>query len=68
MGETQEERILQFLEEDSTPVIGLREGSFIRQIDDSAVLNGMHTARIFRKGHPPVEVDPGTDLISLLGG
>ena len=67
MGESQEERILQFLEENTTPVIGLREGSFIRQTGRSAVLKGPHTARIFRRGHPPVEVDSGADLIKLLG-
>jgi dipeptidase E len=67
MGETQEERILQFLEENSTPVIGLREGSFIRQAGGSAVLKGPHTARIFRRDHPPIEIDPGADLTKLLG-
>jgi dipeptidase E len=67
MGETQEERILQFLEENTTPVIGLREGSFIRQIAGSAMLKGPHTARIFRRNISPAEVDPGTDLIKLLG-
>ena len=67
MGETQEERILQFLEENTTPVIGLREGSFIRQSGVVSVLKGPHTARIFRRGHPPAEVGAGTDLIRLLG-
>ena len=67
MGETQEERILQFLEENTKPVIGLREGSFVRQTGGTAVLKGPHTARVFRRNIPPVEVDPGTDLIKLLG-
>ena len=67
MGETQEERILQFLEENTTPVVGLREGSWIRQRDGSAVLKGPHQARIFRRGVAPLEVDSGTDLTQLLG-
>jgi dipeptidase E len=67
MGETQEERILQFLEENTTPVIGLREGSFVRQTGGTSALKGPHTARIFRRNIPPVEADPGTDLIKLLG-
>jgi dipeptidase E len=66
MGETQEERILQFLEENTTPVVGLREGSFIRQVENVAELKGPHTARLFRRNIPPVEVDSGTDLIKLL--
>src|SRR5258705_6350760 len=35
MGETQEERILQFLEENEDPVVGLREGSMLRVEDGS---------------------------------
>ena len=67
MGETQEERILQFLEENTTPVIGLREGSFIRRSGGAAVLKGPLSARIFRRNAEPVEAGPGTDLIKLLG-
>ena len=67
MGETQEERILQFLEENTTPVIGLREGSFVRQTGGTSALKGPHTARIFRRNIPPVEIEPGVDLIKLLG-
>jgi dipeptidase E len=67
MGETQEERIQQFLEENTTPVIGLREGSFIRQTGGKALLQGPHPARIFRRNHPPEELGAGTDLTHLLG-
>jgi dipeptidase E len=66
MGETQEERILQFLEENTTPVVGLREGSWIRQRNGSAVLKGPHQARIFQRSVAPIEVDSGTDLTRLL--
>ena len=66
MGETQEERILQFLEENVTPVIGLREGSWIRQQRGMAVLNGTFPARIFRRGNPPQEAAPGSDFTSFL--
>jgi dipeptidase E len=62
MGETQEERILQFLEENTTPVVGLREGSWIRQKNGTAVLEGPHQARVFRRAVAPQEVDAGTDL------
>src|SRR6185295_16217102 len=50
MGETQEERILQFLEENDTPVAGLREGAMVRVENGAYVLKGSSGARIFRKG------------------
>ena len=62
MGETQEERILQFLEENDTPVAGLREGAMVRVENGSHVLKGSSGARIFRKGHEPIEAKPGEQL------
>ena len=66
MGETQEERINQFLEENETTVAGLREGAMLRVEGDSIVLKGRSGARIFRKGRPPVETEPGAELQTLL--
>jgi dipeptidase E len=66
MGETQEERITQFLEENEVAVIGLREGSFLRVQDGAVTLKGPNTARIFRRGEKPVEAAPGCDLGALL--
>jgi dipeptidase E len=66
MGETQEERILQFLEENETPVVGLREGSLLRIERDVIALKGPHSARIFRRGETPIEVPPAGDLRVLL--
>src|SRR5215510_11912141 len=62
MGETQEERIIQYLEENDRPVVGLREGTMLRVHQGSIVLRGDSSARIFRRGHRPAEVPPGTDL------
>ena len=62
MGETQEERIGQFLEENDRTVIGLREGSFVECDERAAVLRGPFSARVFRRSHEPVEAAPGTDL------
>jgi dipeptidase E len=67
MGETQEERILQFLEENDTPVAGLREGAMVRAENGSHILKGSSGARIFRKGHEPVETKPGQKLDHLFG-
>ena len=66
MGETQEERINQFLEENDAPVVGLREGTMIRVESGSTVLKGTTDARIFRRGHDPVEVGPGSSLDHLI--
>jgi len=66
MGETQEERILQFLEENDAPVVGLREGTMLRVENESVLLKGSVAARIFRRGHPPVEAAPGSRLDELV--
>ena len=66
MGETREERILQFLEENETPVVALREGAMLRVEEGTAILKGSNGARIFRKGQPPIEMSPGSDLADLL--
>jgi dipeptidase E len=66
MGETREERILQFLEDNDTTVLGLREGAMVRVENDYTVLKGSSSARIFRKSMPPIEVQPGTELNNLV--
>lgn len=58
MGETREERLIQFLEENATPVVGLREGAMLRIDGDEIVLRGSTGARIFRRGKEPIEVTP----------
>ena len=66
MGETQEERILQFLEENDTPVVGIREGAWLLCNDGNVTLKGQTRARIFRRGHAPVEVTAGTEISKLI--
>jgi dipeptidase E len=67
MGETQEERIMQYLEENDRPVVGLREGTLLRVQEGSIRLRGSHAARIFRRGEKPIEVAPDTELSSRAG-
>jgi dipeptidase E len=62
MGETREERILQFLEENDTPVVALREGAILRIENGSINLRGVSGARIFRRGQNPVEFLPGNEM------
>ncbi len=66
MGETQEERIRQFLEENEESVVGLREGSFLRIEGGSITLKGSTGARVFRRGEEPVEARAGAELRPLL--
>jgi len=65
MGETQEERILQFLEENDTTVAGLREGAMVRVENGATTLKGSSGARIFRKAQAPVERTPVSVLDDL---
>ncbi len=66
MGETREERIIQFLEENDTPVVGLREGAMVRVEGDSITLKGSTGARVFLRGREPIEIKPGADLNEVL--
>lgn len=66
MGETREQRINQFLEENTTPVVGLREGAMLRIEEATTLLKGVSGARIFRRGHDPVELEPGAELNNLV--
>ena len=68
MGETQEERILQFLEENQTPVVGIREGAWLVCENSAVTLKGDAGARIFRRGEAPVEAKPGDNIVDLVGG
>jgi dipeptidase E len=61
-GETREVRILQYLEENDTPVVGLREGALVRVDRGATILKGTSAARIFRKGLAPVELTAGDRL------
>jgi len=66
MGETREVRINQFLEDNETPVVGLREGCMVRAAQGVHLLKGRTNARIFRRGSNPVEREPGSTLDDLI--
>jgi dipeptidase E len=67
MGETREERIAEFHEENAVPVLGLREGALLRREGSSLALKGVAGARLFRRGSPPEEIALGAGLDPLLG-
>jgi len=68
MGETREERLREYFEENETPVLALREGAWLRVEGGSARLEGANGARIFRRGAAPEEHAPGAALDDLLKG
>jgi dipeptidase E len=66
MGETREERLREYLEENEAPVLGLREGAWLRVEGDAMTLGGGSGARLFRRGAEPAELPPGADLAATL--
>ena len=62
MGETRETRIAEFHTQNTVPVVGLREGSWLRVYGDKILLKGGLKARIFEQGKAPYEVETGTEL------
>lgn len=62
-GETRETRIMEFLTQQNIPVVGLREGNYIRIKNGSIKIDGPLTTRIFRRGEEPQEVAPGFEWI-----
>ncbi|MGG5575915.1 dipeptidase PepE [Myroides sp. C15-4] len=65
MGETRETRINEFHTINSQPVVGLREGSWLKVTGDRIVLKGTLPARIFEQNKPAYEVQSNTDLSTL---
>lgn len=66
MGETRQQRLEEFLEENAVPVVGIREGAWIRVEEGAALLGGRRGARIFRRNRKPEERAPGVSLSDLL--
>lgn len=65
-GETREQRIAEFHQVESVPVVGLREGSAIRVTGGRADLVGPLPARVFARGAPAREVAPGVGALDDL--
>ena len=51
MGETRETRIREFQEQQNVPVVGLREGTWLRVLNSEIIVKGAHPAVVF----PPYE-------------
>jgi dipeptidase E len=66
MGETREERIAEFHEENDAPVVGLREGAWLVVNGGTVRIEGSTGARLFRSGQSPMEYPSGSQLDFLL--
>ena len=64
MGETREQRLREYLEENDVPVVAIRESAMIRVEGDVVTIEGKAGARIFRRGREPYEIAAGS-LIEL---
>ena len=58
-GETRETRINEFHGFNTQPVVGLREGSWLRLENEQLELKGNLKARLFKAGEKPLEIEPG---------
>ena len=65
-GETREQRIAEFHEENSTPVLGIREGSWLEIRGMGGYVRGVKPARLFEQGQAPRELEVGADLSGML--
>jgi len=64
-GETRETRIKEFHKFNTQPVIGLREGSWLKVQGDQITLKGELKARIFEYGKTPYEIESGSNISKL---
>jgi dipeptidase E len=62
MGETRETRVKEFHHYNTPPVVGLREGSWLKVKGESIILKGALEARIFEQNKKPYEIPSGSEL------
>lgn len=62
MGETRETRIKEFHIFNQTPVLGLREGSWLFVDGQKIILQGKLSARLFTQNEKPLELESGVEV------
>lgn len=66
MGETRETRINEYHKLNKTPVLGLREGSWLQCEGTKVTLKGNLNARLFQADKGAIEIPPNTNLNFLM--
>ena len=62
MGETRETRIKEYHTQNTLPVLGLREGSWLQVHGEEITLKGILDTRVFEKDKAPYEISSGTKI------
>jgi dipeptidase E len=62
MGETRDIRIKEFHAYNTIPVLGLREGSWLKVDGDQVIVKGEFSARLFKQNQIAEELETGTDI------
>ena len=65
-GETREQRLAEYLEENDGPVVGIREGSWLEVNGNDCQLKGKTGMKFFEKGKSPQEFERECDLSFLM--
>jgi dipeptidase E len=65
--ETRQRRISEFLDENDVPVLGMREGTWLRVSAAAAAIGGVTGCRLFRRAADAQELPAGSDVSALLG-
>jgi dipeptidase E len=62
MGETRDTRIKEFHTQNTIPVLGLREGSWLRVQGEEIILQGKLSARVFEQDKSAYEIENGSQI------
>lgn len=65
-GETRKTRLMEYLEENETPVLGIREGCWLKIGGQSGTVEGTSGAILFRRDQPNLEMNTGDSLAAIL--
>ena len=65
-GETREQRLSEYLEENETPVLGMREGCWLNVEGNTGSVNGHNGAVLFQRNKPRQPIETGGRLDHLL--